>query len=261
MNETVAQEYEEYKKNGRIWGKVAMERFSKIKFPRPSSEVIQQYLQIKDLSSNVSDILDSLGLRGCVAASHLRPVIPGKRIVGPAVTVRSIPERKTSTQGYVTKDTIRMSTRDIYYISEPGDIFVADFGGNPDVSNMGGQSCTVAMSCGVIGAIVNGAVRDVPSIVELDYPLWARGATPMTGKFRMEAIEINGPVTMYDITIHAGDLIVADDSGVCAIPYDQVDYVLKQLQSVDKEEAVMRDLITAKRPLDEIRPLYRKRYN
>jgi hypothetical protein len=40
-----------------------------------------------------------------------------------------------------------------------------------------------------------------------------------------------------------------------------VDYVLKQLQSVDKEEAVMRDLITAKRPLDEIRPLYRKRYN
>jgi 4-hydroxy-4-methyl-2-oxoglutarate aldolase len=261
MNETVAQEYEEYQKAGRIWGKVPMERFSKIRFPRPSGEIIQQYLQIKDLVSNVSDILDSLGLRGCVAASHLHPVVPGKRIVGPAVTVRSIPERKTPTQGYIAKDTIRMSTRDIYYIAEPGDVFVADFGGNPDVSNMGGQSCTVAMSCGVIGAIVNGAVRDVPSIRELDYPVWARGATPMTGKFRMEAIEINGPVTLYDIAIYPGDLIVADDSGVCAIPPDQVDHVLSKLQSIDQEEAVMRGLVNAKRPIDEIRPLYRKRYS
>jgi regulator of RNase E activity RraA len=261
MDEKILQEYEEYKEKGRIWGQVDKERFSKIKFQRPSKEIIDQYMQVKDLCSNVSDVLDSLGLRGAVAASHVRPIIPGKRIVGPAVTVRSIPERKTPTQGYITKDIIRMSTREIYYIAEPGDIFIADFGGNLDVSNMGGQSCTVAQSCGVIGAICNGAVRDVPTILDLDYPVWAKGATPMTGKFRMEAIEINGPVTVHDITIHAGDLIVADDSGVCAIPFDQVENVLKQIQSIDEEESVMRGLVNDKKPLDELRPLYRKRYN
>lgn len=261
MDETVAKEYEEYKQAGRIWGNVAQERFSKIKFPRPSRDIIDQYLQIKDLTSNVSDVLDSLGLRGAVSSSHLHPIVPGKRIVGPAVTVRSIPERKTPTQGYLDKDFIRMSTRDIYYIAEPGDIFVADFGGNLDVSNLGGQSCTVAKSCGLIGAIANGAVRDVPTIKELDYPVWSLGATPMTGKFRMEAIEINGPVTLYDIVVHAGDLIIADDSGVCAVPYEHVETVLKKIQSIDEEEAVMRDLIVDKKPLDELRPLYRKRYN
>lgn len=261
MNEQVALEYEEYRKNGRIWGQVAPERISRIKFPRVSREVIDEYLKIKDLSTSVSDVLDSLGIRGAVAATHLRPLIPGRRIVGPAVTVRSIPERKTPTQGYINKDPIMMSTREIYYLAEPGDVFVADFGGNPDVSNMGGQSCTVARSRGLVGAICNGAVRDVSTIVGLDYPVWARGATPMTGKFRMEAIEVNGPVTVHDIVVHAGDLIVADDSGVCAIPPEHVDGVLQAIRSIEDEESVMRDLVEKGRPIDELRPLYRKRYN
>jgi 4-hydroxy-4-methyl-2-oxoglutarate aldolase len=261
MDEKVAKEYEEYQKQGRIWGQVPKERITKIKFPRVSQDIVKQYLAIKDLSTTVADILDSLGIRGAVAASHLRPLIPNKRMVGTAVTVRSVPERKTPTQGYINKDPIRMSTRENYYMAEPGDVFVADFGGNPDVSNMGGQSCTVARSCGLVGAIVNGAVRDVSTIVEMDYPVWARGATPMTGKFRMEAIEINGPVTVYDIVVYAGDLIVADDSGVCAIPPEHVDYVLKQAQSIEKEEEAMRDLVHEGRSIDDLKPLYRKRYN
>ena len=90
---------------------------------------------------------------------------------------------------------------------ETVDIVVSDFGGNLDVSNMGGQSCTVAKSCGIIGAIVNGAVRDVPSIKKLDFPVWSRGKTPITGKFRLEAIEINGPVTLHDVVVYPGDLV------------------------------------------------------
>lgn len=260
MTDLLDQEYEEYKQQGRIWGLVPKERIKKIKFPRVSKEIINQYMEIEDLTGSVSDILDSMGINGAVPASFLTPVIPGKRIVGTAVTIRSIPERKTPTQGYIDKDFIRMATRDIYYLAEPGDVVVTDFGGNLYVSNMGGQSCTVAKSCGLIGAVVNGAVRDITTIKKLDYPVWSMGTTPITGKFRMEAIEMNGPVTLHNIVVNPGDLIVADDSGVCVIPGDKVEYVLSRIQAVDEEEEKMRELIVNKAPLDELRPLYRKRY-
>ncbi|WIY52386.1 RraA family protein [Devosia sp. YIM 151766] len=257
----VAKDYEDYKAQGRVWGQVAPERIKKIRLPRPSKEVVDQYLALEDLTGTVSDVLDSLGLRGVVAASHLRPVLPGKKIVGTAATVRSIPERKTPTQGYVDNDFIGMSTRESYYLGEPGDILVCDFGGNLDVSNMGGQSATVAKSRGFAGAIVNGACRDVPAINALDYPVWSKGVTPITGKFRMEAVELNGPVTVHDVVVHAGDLVVADDSGVCFIPAEHVVTVLEKVKSIIAEEEAMRVLINENRPLDELRPLYRKRYS
>ena len=256
----IAEEYEEYRAQGRVWGQVPIERIKKIRYPRASRETVEAFLTFDDLTSTVSDILDSLGLRCAVAASHLKPVIPGRRIVGTATTVRSIPERKTTTQGYIDKDTIRMSTRESYYLGEPGDVLICDFGGNLDVSNMGGQSVTVARSRGFAGAIVNGAVRDVPTIRNIDYPVWSKGVTPMTGKFRMEAVEMNGPVTVHDVAVYPGDLVIADDSGVCFVPFEHIDTVLSQLRSVTDEEAHMRDLIESGRPLDELRPLYRKRY-
>ncbi|KUO69410.1 MAG: dimethylmenaquinone methyltransferase [Clostridia bacterium BRH_c25] len=253
-------DYEEYKKVGRIWGLVPRERILTIKFPRVSKEIINDFLKMQDLSTSVSDILDSLGVRGAVATSHVKPVIAGKQVVGQAVTIRSIPERKTTTQGYNDKDFIKMATRDIYYLAEEGDVLVTDFGGNLDVSNMGGQSCSVAKSCGLAGSVVNGAVRDVGTIKELDYPVWSCGTTALTGKFRMQAIEMNGPVTLKDILIMPGDLIVADDSGICAIPYELVETVYEKVKSVLNEEEKMRELIFKKKPLDELRPLYRKRY-
>jgi regulator of RNase E activity RraA len=264
MEQTRAQvekDYEEYKQAGRVWGQVPVERIAKIKFPRPSAEVIAQFQKLDDLTTTVSDVLDSLGVRGAIAGSHLRPIEPGKKIVGTACTVRSIPERKTPTRGYADKDFIKMSTRESYYLGEAGDVLVCDFGGNLDTSNMGGQSVTVAKSMGFVGAIVNGAVRDVDTIRKADYPVWSKGVTPITGKFRMEAVELNGAVTVHDIVVHAGDLIVADDSGVCCIPSEYIETVLEQVKSILAEEERMRELIESKRPLDELRPLYRKRYS
>lgn len=259
--QTVADEYEEYKAAGRIWGQVPPERIKKIKFPRVPKETTDKYLALADLTTTVSDVLDSLGIRGSVAASHVKPLLTGRKIAGTAVTLRSIPERKTPTQGAHDKDPIKMSTREVYYLGEPGDVLVSDFGGNLDVSNMGGQSCLVAKTTGFAGAIVNGAIRDLNAVHELDYPVWCKGLTPITGKFRMEAIEINGPVTVHDIVVYPGDLMVADDSGFCAVPFELVDEVLEQAIAIEAAEDVMRDLIRSKRPISELRPLFRKRYD
>lgn len=256
----ILSEYEEYKAAGRIWGQVPPERIRKIKFPRVDAKVVEMVLALKDPTTTVSDVLDALGVRGVVPASYLPPIAAGKRMAGTVVTLRNIPERKTPTQGYLDKDPIKMSTREVYYMSEPGDVLVADFGGNKDVSNMGGMSCTVAKTQGFAGAIVNGAVRDVASIRDLDYPVWAAGRTPITGKFRMEAMEINGPVTVHDVVVYPGDFVVADDSGICFVPAEHVQRVVDEILSIESAEDTMRELILNKRPISELKPLFRKRY-
>ena len=67
-------------------------------------------------------------------------------------------------------------------------------------------------------------------------------------------MEINGPVVLAGIQINPGDLIIADDSGICAVPPQHAAYVLKKCQEILPDEEVMRDLIS------EIKKLFRKRY-
>lgn len=261
MNDQVLKEYEEYKAQGRIWGGVPPERIARIKFPRIEKKIVEEFLALEDLTGSISDVLDTLGINGAIPASYLTPLIIGTKIAGTAITLRSIPERKTVTQGLLDKDYIRMATRDTHYLAEPGDILVADFGGDMEVSNMGGQSVAVAQSCGLVGAVVNGAIRDVPSFRKRNFPAWSRGTTPITGKCRMQAVEINGPVSLCRTLVEPGDLVVADDSGVCVIPADKVEYVLEKCKSIIKEEEVMRELIDKDIPISQLKPLYRKRYS
>lgn len=258
---SVEADYDEYNAAGRIWGQVPRERIKKIKFPRISAEIRQAYLELDDMTTTVSDVLDSLGIAGVIPATHMPPVIPGSRCVGTAVTLRNIPERKTATQGYVDKEPIKMSTREIYYMSEEGDVLVGDFGGNTDVSNMGGMSCTVGKSKGFTGAIIWGAVRDVPTIREINYPVWSAGVTPITGKFRIETMEINGPITVRGLLVEPGDLVVADDSGICFVPAEHVEYVLQQAREINGAEDSMRDMIENNVSVADLKPHFRKRYS
>ena len=253
-------DYAEYEKAGRIWGLVPRERITKIKFPRVKIEIIARYYALEDMSTTVSDILDGYGIDGAIPTSYLKPVIPGSKIVGPAVTIRNIPVRKTPTQGAHDHDFIAMSTRDIYYIGEPGDVLVSDFGGNLEVSNMGGQSCTVGKSCGFAGNIVNGCCRDVSSIREMGYPVFSCGTTQVTGKYRMESVEMNGPITLSGKLVEPGDLMVADDSGVCIVPAELAEAVIEEAEKIAASEERMRQLIEEKKPISELRPLFRARY-
>lgn len=253
-------DFEEYEKAGRIWGLVPRERITKIKFPRVPKEIIDRYYKLEDMSTTVSDILDGYGIDGAIPTSYLKPVIPGSKIVGNAVTIRNIPVRKTPTQGAHDHDFIAMSTRDIYYMGEPGDVLVSDFGGNLEVSNMGGQSCTVGKSCGFAGNIVNGCCRDVSSIREMGYPVFSVGTTQITGKYRMECVEMNGPVTLCGKLVNPGDLMVADDSGVCIVPQELAEAVIDEAEKIAASEERMRQLIEEKKPISELRPLFRARY-
>ena len=81
---------------------------------------------------------------------------------------------------------------------------------------MGGISAQTGKRQGEVGAIVQGGVRDIAHSRAIDYPVWASEITPVTGKWRLETVEINGPIQMGEVRVNPGDLVVADDTGVCS---------------------------------------------
>src|SRR5205807_2346652 len=111
------------------------------------------FLALEDLTSTVSDVLDGLGIVGTVPASILQPVIAGKRVCGPAVTLRYVPDRISPAQGKATGARAKMADRDAYAVTEPGDVVVVDCGGFA-ISNMGGMSTLWATRSNLAACVI-----------------------------------------------------------------------------------------------------------
>jgi regulator of RNase E activity RraA len=200
-------------------------------------------LRFDGLTPTLSDILDSLGLAAAVPGSVLKPVLAGKKIAGPAVTLKYIPERMVPAKSFRDAVRAKLADRDAYALTEPGDVVVIDGGGMAEVSAMGGLSTTVAKAYGLAGNIVDCGVRDVAEMRNLDYPVWSRGITPITGKFRFEALEINGPIVCAGVQVSPGDLVVADDTGVVFVPQSHIAEVVRRaVEASRKEENLIRAL-------------------
>ncbi len=227
----------------RFMGLIPAERIIAWKIPRPGISLLQELLAYDGLTPTLSDILDSMGIAGAVPASVLKPVLQGKKIAGPAVTLRYVPEKMTPTQSFHDQARAKLADRDAYALTEPGDVVVIDGGSRADVSAMGGLSTLVAKTYGLAGNIADCGVRDVAEMRKLDYPVWSRGVTPITGKFRFEAIAINGPVVCAGVRVSPGDLVVADDTGVVFVPQEFIAEVIpRAIAAAKKEERLIRAL-------------------
>ncbi len=232
---------EKYRK--RLMGLIPEERIRTWQVPRPEKSLIEKLLTFEGLTPTLSDILDAMGLTGAVPGSVLKPVLAGKKIAGPAVTLKYVPERTTPAQSFHDRAKAKLADRDAYALTEPGDIVVIDGAGMAEVSAMGGLSTTVAKSYGLAGNIVDCGVRDVAEMRSLDYPVWSRGITPITGKFRFEALEINGPIVCAGVQVFPGDLVVADDTGVVFVPREHIPEVIRRaVEASTKEETLIKAL-------------------
>ena len=118
---------------------------------------------------------------------------------------------------------------------------------------MGGLSTLMARKYGLAGNIVDAGVRDIQDIRGLDYPVWSRGITPITGKFRFEALEINGPVVCAGVSVHPGDLVVADDTGVVIIPQDLIKDVTRLAIEASKKEERLIQVIEEGSSVEEMK--------
>src|SRR5205823_911678 len=221
----------------RLTGRIARENIKLMAVPRPPQGVIEGFLALgTDATGIVSDSMDELGIPcGVVGAHILRPTMPGSRIVGPALTVRNVLQRIDPLPG-ARNHVNKMAEFEAHNLAMPGDVLVID--GVSGMSNMGGISAQTGKRQGEVGAIVFGGVRDVAHSRAIGYPIWASDFTPITGKWRLETVEINGPIQIGEVRVAPGDIVVADDTGVCFIPRDVVLEVLDAAEQKAKAEAV-----------------------
>jgi regulator of RNase E activity RraA len=211
-------------------GRLPRETIRMLELPALPRELVESYKALVDLTGTISDALDELGIVGVVPACTLPAVNNGTRIVGRALTIRNI-QRTAQIHKAAQEKTNTQGESEAHNLAEPGDVLVIQ--GVMGCSNMGGQSATIAQRQGFAGAVVDGTVRDPQQYREMGWPVWCRGFTPITGKWRMQTVEVNGTVEICGVQVSPGDLVCADEAGVCFVPRAQAHAVLEVARKID----------------------------
>ena len=230
-------------------GKIPAEAILMLDVPRYERAVIEGFQSLADLTGTVSDAMDELGLEGVIPASVLQPTVPRSRIVGPALTLRNVEQRDNAYKG-AQERVSKMAEIEAHNLAEPGDVLVIE--GVVGISNMGGLSATIAKRQGEVGAVVDGGVRDIEQQREIGFPVWTRGVSSVTGKWRLQTVAVNGTVRVCGKQVRPGDLVVADEGAVCFIPREHVAAVLNRAQEIAEGEARRYADINAGVPVPEL---------
>jgi regulator of RNase E activity RraA len=170
-------------------------------------------------TSTIATAMDDLGLAGVITG--LRPVVPGLRCAGPAVTVKET----TAELGAFPSADFRVGH--IIDAAAAGDVIVVDNGGHP-VSTWGGLASYAARLKGIAGLIVDGGVRDFEEIRDLAFPVFTRHLAPTPGRTRIKVEAIGAPIEIAGVPIAPGDIVVADGTGIVRIPRTNAEQVLER---------------------------------
>lgn len=177
----------------------------------------------------VSDALDSLGLKG--ATWGVRPLWQCPRIAGRAVTMKIKPAG-------LQQPTQHLGTAPIE-AAKPGDIIVIDNGGKLEFSCWGGLLALSAKLKGLSGVVIDGASRDIDEARDLAFPVYARGAVPMTARGRVVQESFNQEIQFAGVQCHPGDLVLADGSGVVIISKEKEEEIVAQAETIYQKEQEM----------------------
>ncbi|MCH1865298.1 RraA family protein [Nocardioides sp. CFH 31398] len=193
-------------------------------------------------STVVSDALDGLGLPGGLGG--IRPTWGAPRFVGRSRTVALEVDAGGPPGPHLATSAIATA--------RAGDVIVMANGGRLDVSCWGGILSLGSVQRGIVGVIADGACRDVAEAAEVGLPVFARGVSPRTARGRLRQRATGVPVMIEDVTVHEGDLVLADDSGVVFVPADHADRVLAAAEVIVEREASICTDVRAGTPIDHV---------
>lgn len=182
---------------------------------------------MKVSTANISDAMHRTGeLRG------LKPVWVGKpgelKFAGPAVTVR-------------TYDGDWSAPVQAIDHAKPGDVIVID-ACQGEIAVWGELATNSCLSKGVVGVVIDGAVRDIDDIRKIKFPLFARNFTPTAGEPKGFG-EINAPIEICERKVEPGDWIIGDESGVVVVPNNMAMEMANRAIDVNEKENRIREEI------------------
>lgn len=203
--------------------------------PRPDPALLARAAQF-----GVADLHGALGTvtgRMCLMSPAMRPIEPGQRLCGPAITAWNYPGDNLAI--HAALDT-----------AKAGDVLVFTNGGGHQGSLWGDVACGFAVKKGVAGAIVHGAVRDTDAVRELGFPVWSTHISVEQPDKRGPAA-VNVPIVADNVLVEPGDIIAADADGVVVIPRELLANAVEGAEARAANEVNIRARIAAgELPLD-----------
>lgn len=198
-------------------------------------------------SGDIQDVMDNHGFYGFLEGISLYGALkPGEVICGPVYTVRYQPSTRKG------------QPQDVYHgvIDSviPGGIILVD-ASCAEGSGTGELMSTGAKTRGAAATIVHGTVRDLAEVRKLDYPLFARGVSPVGVSGRMEPAEAQVELDIRGVSVRPGDVIFADISGVVVIPQELVAIIADEADRNGEGEARCRERILAGEKLRDVWPV------
>lgn len=181
-------------------------------------------------STNVSDAMDALGIRGFTAG--IRPLSERwRKIVGPAVTMKMVAAGQTPQKTHLGMSAIAAA--------EAGDVIVIDNSGRMDTSCWGGILANSAKVKGISGTVIDGCCRDLDDCLDADYKVWARGTVVCTARGRVIEESTNQMIQFGGVQVNPGDIVMGDSSGIVFVPKDMIEQVLTKAEELWQKEEDM----------------------
>lgn len=197
-------------------------------YAQPSGGNLLEGFRLVEVSS-VADAIEQLYGTQNYMPQDMRPLFKTK-FAGPAVTVYMKKEEHkeggAATQGMITAiDT-----------APAGSVYVMVLEDGLKYGGVGGLMGTTLKYRGVVGAIVDGSIRDLPQLQRLQFPIYSRGVSPGTTINHYRCVGYNIAVTCAGVKINPGDIITADEDGVVVVPKEKAAEILKKAQELDYSE-------------------------